>query len=318
VPVRNSLFAQFPAKQHSSAFHLAREVEQANVDVFHLNSGGIDLGESVFHPLNGFLTLRLAPRHMNDVHPQTPAEKNAMGKFLQDSNINDLYIISPNYQAGKDMVAGLKRYYKGRIVEEIYTKFQQQDYQAEISQLRSKNPKAVFAFYPGGMGIQFVKQYVQAGLRDQIPLYTVFTVDETTLPALREAAIGQYEARFWSPDIKIPASQKYVADFRKKFGYTPSFYGAQSYDSIMLIDSAVRATKGNLKDTQALVKAMRKADFDSIRGRFTYNVNHHPIQDFYLLQAVKSSGPDGAEMRILQKAFEKHKDAYSQDCKMKW
>src|SRR5216684_2256981 len=156
------------------------------------------------------------------------------------------------------------------------------------------------------------------GINNQIPLYTVFTADETTPPALREAAIGQYKARFWSPDIKIPASQKYVADFRKKFGYTPSFYGAQSYDSIMLIDSAVRATQGNLKDTQALVKAMRKADFDSIRGKFTYNVNHHPIQDFYLLQAVKSSGPDGAEMRILQKAFEKHKDAYSQDCKMKW
>jgi branched-chain amino acid transport system substrate-binding protein len=248
----------------------------------------------------------------NDESPE------AMGKYLQDKGINDLYVLAPNYQAGKDMVAGLKRYYKGRIVEEVYTKFQQQDYQAEISQLRSKSPKAVFAFYPGGMGIQFVKQYVQAGLRDQIPLYTVFTVDETTLPALREAAIGQYEARFWSPDIKIPASQKYVADFREKFGYTPSFYGAQSYDSIMLIDSAVRATKGNLKDTQALVKAMRKADFDSIRGRFTYNVNQHPIQDFYLLQAVKSSGPDGVEMRILQKAFEKHKDAYWQDCKMKW
>src|SRR2546425_847487 len=246
---------------------------------------------------------------------QTPE---AMGKFLQDSSVNDLYVMAPNYQAGKDMVAGLKRYYKGRIVEEIYTKLGQQDYQAEISQLRSKSPKAVFAFFPGGMGIQFVKQYVQAGLRDQIPLYTVFTVDETTLPALREAAIGQYEARFWSPDIKIPASQRYVADFRKKFGYTPSFYGAQSYDSIMLIDSAVRATQGNLKDTQALGRAMRKADFDSIRGKVTYNVNHHPIQDFYLLREVNSSGPGAAEMRILQKAFEKHKDAYSQDCKMKW
>src|SRR5205807_388148 len=152
----------------------------------------------------------------NDQSPE------AMGKYLQDKGINDLYVLAPNYQAGKDMVAGLKRYYKGRIVEEVYTKFQQQDYQAEISQLRSKSPKAVFAFYPGGMGIQFVKQYVQAGLREQIPLYTVFTVDETTLPALKEAAIGQYEARFWSPDIKIPASEKYVADFRKKFGYTPS------------------------------------------------------------------------------------------------
>src|SRR4051812_39481547 len=172
---------------------------------------------------------------------QTPE---AMGKFLTDQGVNDLYVMAPNYQAGKDMVAGLKRYYKGRIVEEVYTKLGQQDYQAEISQLRAKNPKAVFAFYPGGMGIQFVKQYTQAGLRDQIPLYTVFTVDETTLPALREAAIGQYEARFWSPDLDVPASKKYVADFEKKFGYTPSFYGAQSYDAIMLIDSAVRGTKG--------------------------------------------------------------------------
>jgi len=248
----------------------------------------------------------------NDQSPE------ALGKYLNDKGINDLYVMAPNYQAGKDMVAGLKRYYKGRIVDEVYTKFQQQDYQAEISQLRAKNPKAVFVFYPGGMGIQFVKQYVQAGLRDQIPLYSVFTVDETTLPALKEAAIGQYEARFWSPDLNIPASRKYVADFEKKFGYTPSYYGAQSYDAIMLIDSGVRGTKGNLKDTQALVREMRKANYDSVRGKFRFNNNQHPIQDFYLLKAVKSSNKDGVAMQIVQKAFEKHQDAYHQDCKMKW
>jgi branched-chain amino acid transport system substrate-binding protein len=248
----------------------------------------------------------------NDQSPE------ALGKYLQDKGINDLYVMAPNYQAGKDMVAGLKRYYKGRIVEEVYTKFQQQDYQAEITQLRAKNPKAVFAFYPGGMGIQFVKQYTQAGLRDQIPLYTVFTVDETTLPALKEAAIGQYEARFWSPDLDVPASKKYVADFEKKFGYTPSFYGAQSYDAIMLIDSAVRGTKGNLKDTKALVTEMRKANYNSVRGKYKFNVNQHPIQDFYLLQAVKANNKDGVAMKIVQKAFDDHKDAYYQDCKMKW
>ncbi len=244
---------------------------------------------------------------------QTPE---AMGKFLQDSSINDLYVLAPNYQAGKDMVTGLKRYYKGRIVEEVYTKLGQQDYQAEISQLRSKNPKAVFVFYPGGMGIQFIKQYAQAGLRDQIPLYSVFTVDETSLPALQDTAIGQWETRFWSPDLKNPASEKYVADFRKKFNYTPALYGAQSYDGIMLIDSALRATKGNVKDTKALVAAMRKADFNSVRGKFTYNVNHHPIQNFYLLKGVK--GQTGVEMQIQKTVFENHKDSYYQDCKMKW
>jgi len=245
---------------------------------------------------------------------QTPE---AMGKFMQEQGINDVYVLAPNYQAGKDMVAGFKRYYKGRIVDEVFTTPGQQDYQAEITQLRSKSPKAAFVFYPGGMGVQFVRQYFQAGLRERIPLYSVFTVDETTLPALKESAIGQWETKFWSPDLKVPASEKYVAYFRKKYGYTPSFYGAQSYDGMMLIDSAVRMNKGSLKDTKAVVMAMRKANYESIRGPFKWNVNQHPIEDFYLLRAEKR--PNGeVEMRIQRKVFEKHKDAYYQDCKMPW
>jgi branched-chain amino acid transport system substrate-binding protein len=244
---------------------------------------------------------------------QTPE---AMGKFLQDSGVNDLYVMAPNYQAGKDMVAGLKRYYKGRIVEEIYTKLGQQDYQAEISQLRSKNPKAVFAFYPGGMGIQFLRQYDQAGLRGKLPLYTVYTVDEISIPAVKDAAVGIKETRYWSPDLKNKANQKFVADYKKKYGKLPVFYGAQSYDGIMLIDSAIKAVKGNLKDVDGMVKAMEKANFQSLRGPFTYNVNHHPIQNFYLLDTVKLPSGD-IEMRIQKTIFEKHKDSYFQDCKMK-
>jgi len=243
---------------------------------------------------------------------QTPE---AMGKFLTDTGINDLYVMAPNYQAGKDMVAGLKRYYKGRIAEEVYTKMGQQDYQAEISQLRAKNPKAVFAFYPGGMGIQFLKQYDQAGLRDQIPLYTVYTVDEISIPAVKDAAVGIYETRYWSPDLKNPANEKFVSDYKKKYGKLPVFYGAQSYDGIMLIDSAVRAVHGNVKDVKGMVAAMEKANFKSLRGPFTYNVNHHPIQNFYLLKTEKTASGD-IEMHIQKTIFEKHKDSYYQDCKM--
>lgn len=245
---------------------------------------------------------------------QTPE---AMGKFMQEQGIKDVYVLAPNYQAGKDMVAGFKRYYKGNIVEEIFTKPGQQDYQAEITQLRAKNPKATFVFYPGGMGIQFVKQYVQAGLRDRIPLYSVFTVDETTLPALKESALGQYETKFWSPDMDVPVSRRFVADFERKYGYTPAFYGAQSYDGIMLIDSAVRLNKGSLADTKAVVMAMRKNRFESIRGPFKWNVNQHPIQDFYLLRAEKGKGGN-VEMHIQRKVFDDHKDSYYQDCKMPW
>src|SRR5918992_4299956 len=247
----------------------------------------------------------------NDQSPE------AMGKFMQDQGINDVYVLAPNYQAGKDMVAGFKRYYKGRIVEETYTKMGQQDYQAEITQLRSKNPKAVFAFYPGGMGIQFLRQYDQAGLRGKLPLYTVYTVDEISIPAVKDAAVGIYETRYWSPDLKNPANEKFVNDYKKKYKRLPVFYGAQSYDGIMLIDSAVRAVKANLKDTKGMVAAMRKADFKSLRGPFQYNVNHHPIQNFYLLKTEKLKNGE-IEMRIQKTVFEKHKDSYYQDCKMKW
>jgi branched-chain amino acid transport system substrate-binding protein len=241
----------------------------------------------------------------------------AMGKHMQDKGITDVYALAPNYAAGKDMISGFKRYFKGRIVAEVYTKLGQQDYQAEISQIRAANPKAVFVFYPGDMGIQFVKQYAQAGLRGQIPLYSVYTLDEVTLPAVKEAGLGNFETRYWSPDLNNEANRRYVSDFKKKFGYTPSFYGAQSYDGMLLIDSAVRAVRGNLADKQGMIAAMRKADFKSTRGPFTYNVNQFPIQNFYLLRVVQN--PDGEYATQIQSTvFEAHKDAYYKDCPMKW
>jgi branched-chain amino acid transport system substrate-binding protein len=246
---------------------------------------------------------------------QTPE---AMGKYMQDAGIQDVYVMAPNYAAGKDMVTGFKRYFKGKIVDEVYTRLGQTDYQAELSQLRSKNPKAVFVFLPGGMGIQFLKQYSEAGLRGQFPLYSVYTVDELTIPAVKHAALGQLETRYWSQDLKNEANIKFVGDYQKKYGRPPSFYGAQSYDGIMLIDSAVRAVKGNLSDKKGMIAAMRKADFKSTRGKFTFGQNHHPIQNFYLLKAVAGPGGKDPVMEIQKTVFSNHKDSYGKDCKMKW
>jgi len=248
---------------------------------------------------------------------QTPE---AMGKYMTEQGFNDVYLMAPNYAAGKDMLTGFKRTFKGTIAGEVYTTVNQPDYQAEIAQLRAKNPKALMVFYPGGMGINFLKQYSQAGLRGQIPVYSVFTVDETTIPALKHAALGQYEARIWSPDMKNPANEKYIAAYKAKFGgKLPSFYGAQSYDGIMLIDSAVRAVKGNLSDKKGMIAAMRKANFNSVRGKYSYNVNHFPIENFYLLKAVAGPTPTSDPVMEIQKTIlANHKDYYVKDCKMKW
>ena len=151
----------------------------------------------------------------------------AMGQFMTSKDMQDVYLIAPDYAAGKDMVAGFKRFFKGKVAAEVYTKPGQADYQVEISQIRAANPKALFIFLPGGMGIQFVKQYAQSGLRGQIPLYSAFTVDETTLPAIGDAAAGNFEVSFWSPDLDNARNKAFVAAFRKKFGYMPSYYAAQ-------------------------------------------------------------------------------------------
>jgi branched-chain amino acid transport system substrate-binding protein len=240
----------------------------------------------------------------------------AMGQYMTDHQINDVYLIAPNYAAGKDMLTGFKRYFKGKIAAEVYTKLGQSDYQAEISNIRAAKPKAVFVFLPGGMGIQFIKQYAQSGLRGQIPLYSVFTADQTTLPAVGDAAAGNYEAGFWNYDFDNAANKKFVADFRKTYGYIPSYYAAQSYDAINLIDSAVRAVHGNLKDRKGMITAMDKANFASVRGPFKYNTNHFPIENFYLFKIVKITG-NGYARKTEGVIFHDHKDAFYKECHMK-
>ncbi|GAA4333980.1 ABC transporter substrate-binding protein [Pigmentiphaga soli] len=242
----------------------------------------------------------------NDQSPE------AMGRYLAQKNVQDVYLMAPNYAAGKDMIQGFKRYYKGKIAAEVYTKLDQSDYQAEFTQIRAANPGAIFMFYPGGLGVQILKQYAQSGL--EVPVYTSFTANETTLPALGKAAAGIYDSGFWSPDLKIPRNQAFVASYRAKYGHLPSDYAAASYDAINLIASAVRATGGKLDDQAALQAAMRKADFQSVRGSFSFNVNQFPIQDYYVFKVAADA--DGSYVRKTEAlVLPKHKDAYYAECK---
>jgi branched-chain amino acid transport system substrate-binding protein len=246
----------------------------------------------------------------NDETPET------MGKYMTDQGINDVYLIAPDYAAGKDMLSGFRRYFKNRITAELYTKPGQADYQVEISQIRSANPKAVFVFLPGGMGIQFVKQYAQSGLREKIPLYSAFSIDETTLPALGDSAAGNYEVGFWGPDLDNPANKAFVAAFEKKYGYIPSYYAAQSFDAINMMDDAVRAVHGDVSNRKAMIARLEKADYPSVRGHYTYNTNHFPIEDFYLLRIEKDAS--GQYVRKIDKrVFTAHKDSYYEECHMK-
>ena len=236
-----------------------------------------------------------------------------LGKVAQDRGYKRVYVMVPNYQAGKDSAAGFKLDYKGEIVEESYVPLGTLDFQVELSKIASLKPDAVFTFMPGGMGVSLVKQYRQAGLADKIPVLSAFTVDESTLPAQQDAAVDMFGGATWAPDLNNPQSKKFVASYEAAYNSVPGVYAMQGYDAALLIDSAVKAVKGNLAEKDAVAAALKKADFTSLRGNFKFNVNGFPIQDFYLTKVAKRA--DGKfQTEIVQKVFENYGDRYAKEC----
>ena len=250
---------------------------------------------------------------------QTPM---ALGEYLNQVGVKSIYIMSPNYAAGKDMANGVENTFKGEIKGKDLTKWgadAQLDFSAELAKAKASGAEALFVFYPGKAGGAFIKQYQQAGLQGVLPLYSVFTVDSIALPKLQAGGLtgvlGSKNTQEWSPDMDNAVNKRFVADYLKKHGKYPAFYGAQAYDSIMLINSAVVATGGNLKDKDALRKALMAADFDSVRGRYTYGNNHMPIQNFYLREVVEDA--EGRwTTKITKTVYTNHQDPHAKDCKM--
>jgi branched-chain amino acid transport system substrate-binding protein len=246
----------------------------------------------------------------NDQTPQ------AVGLYMNQKGVKTAFLIGPNYAAGKDMLAGVAATFKGQVIGQELTRWPDQlDFSAELSKARAAKPDAIFAFYPGGAGVQFVTQYAQSGLKGQIPLYTAFTIDELSLPRLKDLAIGIPGAQEWVNDLPNEANKKFVADYKAKFKSSPSFYGAQTYDAVALLDSAVKAVKGDLSKKDDMRKAMEKANFKSVRGDFKFGNNHIPIQNFYLQDAVKQG--DDYVLKTVAMIVKNDQDRFHDKCPMK-
>jgi branched-chain amino acid transport system substrate-binding protein len=248
----------------------------------------------------------------NDQTPQ------AMGLYMNQKGVKTVFLIGPNYAAGKDMLAGVASTFKGQVVGQELTKWPDQlDFSAELSKARAAKPDAIFVFYPGAAGVQFLTQYAQAGLKGQIPLYTAFTIDELSLPRQKDLALGVPGAQQWVNDLPNETNKKYVADYIKKYnGARPAFYGAQSYDAASLVNSAVVAVKGDTSKKEDMRKEMENANFKSVRGNFKYGNNHVPIQNFYLQDVVKDSEGNFV-LKTVATIVENDQDRFHDKCPMK-
>lgn len=251
-----------------------------------------------------------------NVSQQNDALHEAAGKTMQDKGFKRVALIAPNYPAGKDAIAGFKRFYKGEVGMETYTALNQLDYGAELSKMRAAQVDGVYIFLPGGLGVNFIKQFVGAGLPKDMTLYAPgFSADEDVIRAVGDSMLGTFNTTQWAHDIDNAANKKFVTEFQKEFGRTPSLYASHGYDAARLMDSAVREVKGNLADKAALRKAIEAAKFDSVRGAFKFNTNHFPVQDYYL-RVVSKDAQGKLTNRTVGTVFKSHADAYAQDCKM--
>ena len=248
----------------------------------------------------------------NDQTPQ------AVGLYMNQKGVRSVFLIGPNYAAGKDMLAGVKSTFKGEVVGEEYTVWPSQlDFSAELSKARNSSAEAIFVFYPGAAGVQFLNQYTQAGIKQQKPLYTAFTIDELSLPLQKENALGVPGAQEWVNDLPNEQNSKFVEDYRKKYpGLRPSFYGAQSYDAAQLINSAVVAVGGDTSKKDAMKEEMKKVNFKSVRGSYKYGNNHIPIQNFYLQDVVRDA--DGRfSLKTVATIVKDDQDRFHDKCPMK-
>ncbi len=239
----------------------------------------------------------------------------AAGQYVNDLGVKRAYTIAPNYPGGKEAVTGFKRYFKGEIVGEVYTKLGQTDYAAEIANLRAAKPEGLFIFLPGGMGINFIKQFDQSGLNEEVKLFgSAFSFDEVTLQAVGKAALGVYNTAQYTYDLDNEANNAFVASFEKAYGRKPSLYVSQGYETALAIDAAVAKVGGNLENKDALRAAIKEADFASVRGKFRFANDQFPIQDIYVRQVV--SNGDQVTNKTIGTVFKDHANAYTDQCGM--
>ncbi len=240
----------------------------------------------------------------------------AAGQVVQEKGFKKVAVIAPNYPAGKDAIAGFKRFYKGEIASEALPALNQLNFGTELSQLRASKADAVYIFLPGGMGINFIKQFVAAGLSKDMTLFGPgFSGDEDVIKAVGDSMLGMFNTSQWGHDMDNAANKKFVAEFEKEYGRLPTLYAAQGYDAAQLINAAVRDSKGKLDDKAAVRKALEAAKFDSVRGAFKFNTNHFPIQDYYL-RVITKDAKGRVTNRLMGTVLKKHADAYVAQCKM--
>jgi branched-chain amino acid transport system substrate-binding protein len=279
---------------------IAKPVFDANLLLLGANAGPTPLAGELCSPL------LVSTAFVNDQNAE------ATGELAKRDGVKSMYLMAPNYQAGKDNLAGFKRTYTGRIAGETLFKLGETDFQADFARVRASAPEAVLVFAPGAMGISFLKQWATAGLNNEIKLYTLYTIDNATLPAIGTAAVGSVQTSHWNPDLDNPRNKAFVKTYLAVYGHLPSVFATHGYDAAGLIAATLKRNGGKVGESAALAKAMRQGGLASVRGDLKYNANGFLLQPYWKLEIA--AGEDGKPVKRGRDIVFERPDSYWQKC----
>jgi branched-chain amino acid transport system substrate-binding protein len=246
----------------------------------------------------------------------TDTQQGSAGANANALGFKRAYVLAPNYVAGKDAIDGFKRFFKGEIIGEVYTRLDQTDFAPELAKIRAAKPDVVFHFHPGALGIAFMRQYQQSGLLGTIPMVLAEpSMDHVLLKTVGDAALGIDVSGAWNTDFDNPVNKAFVEAFTKKYGRTPTMYAAQGYDTAIAIGAALKAVKGNMSDVEGFRNALLKGDYKLTRPNFKFGKNQHPVQDWYAMKVEKDSAGN-IVLKTREKILESYGDPYAADCKL--
>ena len=193
-----------------------------------------------------------------------------------------------NYAAGQESAKGFTEAFTkggGQIVKELTLPFPNVEVQALLTEIAAQKPDVVFAFFAGAGAAKFVKDYDAAGLRKVAPLIGSGFLTDGVLEAQGASAQGLQTALHYADGIDTPRNNAFRNKYAVTYKAQPDVYAVQGYDAAAILGAGLSAVKGDFKQRDAMVAAMRKVQIDSPRGKYTLSASHNPVQDFYIREA---------------------------------
>lgn len=237
---------------------------------------------------------------------------NPMGAWMVGRGKKRVITFGMNYAAGKEAIEGFVEGYKaagGQVVDQKWPGIKELDYQAYFADIAANRADAVFAWFAGSNAVEFVKQYAQAGLKVNVPLYGVqYLTDSTLLAGQGPAADGVTTIAYWTPSLDNAANRTFVSGFKKATGKEADLNSMHGHDTCVVLASALAATKGDLKDKQRFSRAVQTVEFESPRGPFRFSKARNPIMNFYAVEAR------GGQLKVLE-VIKRNVEDPAGDCK---